>query len=51
MECKFATKYGDKRLYLAKMYPCLTSSMQSMPMTILDFKSSQLNPVLGFASD
>ena len=28
MECKFAIKYGDKRSYLAKMYPRLTSSVQ-----------------------
>ena len=28
MQCKFATKFGDKRSYLAKMYPRLTSSVQ-----------------------
>ena len=28
MECKFAIKYDDKRLYLAKMYPRLSSSVQ-----------------------
>ena len=28
MECKFAIKYGNKRLYLGKMYPRLTSSVQ-----------------------
>ena len=28
MECKFAIKYSDKRSYLAKMYPRLTSSVQ-----------------------
>ena len=27
-KCKFAIKYGDKRSYLAKMYPRLTSSVQ-----------------------
>ena len=29
MECKFAIKYGDKRSYLAKVYPRLTSSVQN----------------------
>ena len=29
MECKFAIKYGDKRSFLAKVYPRLTSSVQS----------------------
>ena len=28
MECEFAIKYGVKRSYVAKMYPCLTSSVQ-----------------------
>ena len=30
MACKFAVKYGDKRSYLAKMYPRLTSSVQKL---------------------
>ena len=29
MECEFAIKYGDKRSYLAKVYPRLTSSVQN----------------------
>ena len=29
MECKLAMKYDDKRSYLAKMYPRLTSSVQN----------------------
>ena len=29
MECKFAIKYGDKRWYLPKLYPRLTSSVQN----------------------
>ena len=29
MECKCTTKYGDKRSYLAKVYPRLTSSVQN----------------------
>ena len=33
MGYKFAIKYGDKRLYLAKMYPCLTSSVQKPEVT------------------
>ena len=28
MECKLVIKYGDKRSYLAKVYPRLTSSVQ-----------------------
>ena len=28
MKCKFAIKYGDKRSYLAKVYPRLTSTVQ-----------------------
>ena len=30
MECKFAIKYGDKRSYLAKVYPRLSSSVQNL---------------------
>ena len=29
MECKFEIKYGDKRPFLAKVYPRLTSSVQN----------------------
>ena len=29
MECKFEIKYGDKRSYLAKMSPRLTSSVRN----------------------
>ena len=38
MECKFAIKYVDKRSYLAKMYPCLTSSVQN-PEVVEQLKS------------
>ena len=38
MECKFAVKYGDKRSYLAKMYPRLTSSVQK-PEVVEQLKS------------
>ena len=32
MECKFAIKYGDKRSFLAKVYPRLTSSVKGGKM-------------------
>ena len=38
MECKFAIKYGNKRSYLAKMYPRLTSSVQKPE--VVEFISS-----------
>ena len=43
MECKFAIKYGDKRSYLAKMYPCLTSSVQKPE--VVEFISSLWNQI------
>ena len=39
MECKCTIKYGDKRSYLAKMHPHLTSSVQN-PKVIAVFPES-----------
>ena len=43
MECKFAIKYGNKRSYLAKMYPRLTSSVQKPE--VVEFISSLSNQI------
>ena len=38
MDCKFAIKYGDKRPYLAKVCPPLTSSVQNLE--VIEFTNS-----------
>ena len=43
MECKFAIKYGDKRLYLAKVHPRLTSSVQNPE--VVEFTNSLSNQI------
>ena len=43
MECKFAIKYGNKRSYLAKVYPRLTSSVQKPE--VVEFISSLSNQI------
>ena len=46
MECKFAIKYADKRSYLAKVCPRLTSSVQNPEVVeITNLLSNQIRVV------